>query len=310
MIDVQKDVSLAKKTTFRIGGKAKFFVAVKNEEELREALKYAKCNSLDYFVMGGGSNVLFSDLGFDGLVIKMKFDNFQMTDGIAFEVGSGVSLAKVVKSAIEHELSGLEWAIGIPGSVGGATWGNAGAFGDSMGNFIESIRAFDVDKNTIIGYLPQDCQFDYRSSIFKKQKNLVILSVKIKLEKGIKKEISGKSNKNIQKRISGQPIGVPSAGSYFMNPVVDKHELVEAFEKDRGVVCRDEKIPAGWLIDQAGLKGKKIGGAMVSEKHPNFLVNTGGATAEDVIMLESLIKQQVRDKFGVQLQSEVEHVGF
>lgn len=310
MVDVQKNVDLAGKTTFRIGGKAKFFALARDEKELKKLLEYARYNNLEYFILGGGSNVLFSDQGFDGLVIKMQLNNFKMLDGISFKAEAGVPLAKVTRSAIEEELSGLEWAAGIPGSVGGAVRGNAGAFGESMGSVLESIRVLDTDQNVIKDYLPQDCQFDYRNSIFKKQKNLIVISVKIKLEKGIKEEISQKSDASIKKRIANQPIGIPSAGSYFMNPIVSDHELIENFEKDKGVVCRDNKIPAGWLIEQAGLKGKKIGGAMMSEKHPNFLVNTGGATAEDVIILEGFVKQQVRDKFGVQLQSEVEHAGF
>lgn len=310
MIDVQKNVALANKTTFRIGGEAKFFVAVKNEEELKEALEYAKNNNLAFFILGGGSNVLFSDQGFNGLVVKVQFSNFQMLDEITLEAGAGVPLAKVIRWAIDQELTGLEWAAGIPGTVGGAVRGNAGAFGESFAESVQNIRVLDVDKNIIQNYLPQDCQFDYRSSIFKKNKKLIILSVKIKLEKGIKEEILEKSNENIQKRITKHPVGFPSAGSYFMNPIVENNELREKFEKSRGVVARGDKIPAGWLIDQAGLKGKKIGGAMVSESHADFLVNAGGATAEDVIMLESLVKQQVRDQFGVELYSEVDHAGF
>jgi UDP-N-acetylmuramate dehydrogenase len=309
MIEIKENVLLSSRTTFRIGGPAKYFVEVSSEAEFIEALEYAQKNHLEYFVLGGGSNVLFSDQGFNGLVIKMKIADFSI-EGIVIEAGVGVPLAKVVRGAIENELSGMEWAAGIPGSIGGAVRGNAGAFGESMGNVLESIRVLDVNTMEIKDYLPQDCQFDYRSSIFKKEKKLVVLSVKIKLEKGIKDEISKKSNESIQKRISGQPVGQPSAGSYFMNPLVENRELVERFEKDRGVVARGNKLPAGWLIDQAGIKGKKIGGAMVSEKHPNFLVNAGGATAEDVIILESFVKQQVRDQFGVELVSEVEHVGF
>lgn len=318
MLDIRKNVPLAQKTTFRIGGKGRFFAEVKNEEELKEALDYAKHNSLEYFILGGGSNVLFSDKGFEGLVIRIKFDQLRLHEGITFEAGAGVPLAKVVRQAIEQELTGLEWAAGIPGTVGGAVRGNAGAFGESFGETIESVRVLDADdyfsdenkENAIKEMLGSDCGFGYRMSIFKKKKNLIILSVRIKLEKGIKEEIDQKSNEHIQKRITKHPVGLPSAGSYFMNPTVKNDEIRERFEKSRGVVARGDVIPAGWIIDQAGLKGKKIGGAMVSESHGDFLVNAGGATAEDVIMLEGYVKQQVRDKYGVQLQSEVEHVGF
>ena len=207
-------------------------------------------------------------------------------------------------------MSGMEWAAGIPGTIGGAIRGNARAFGKDTGTVIESVEFLDVNELKIKNFNNNECEFSYWGSIFKKKENLVILSAKIKLESGDKSKSQEEITNIIKKRIAVQPQGVGSPGSFFLNPVVTKAELHQEFEKDKGVKSKDDKLPAGWIIDQAGLRGKKIGGAMVSEKHANFIVNTGNATAEDVMMLASYIKQQVRDKYGIQLESEVNYVGF
>lgn len=312
MLNIQESVPLAQYATFRIGGPAKFFAEVASEEDLREALQYAKENSLKFFVLGGGSNVLVSDQGFDGLVVKMKIDNFKIdTENNKMEVGVGASLAKVVKGSIENNLSGLEWATGIPGTLGGAVRGNAGAFGETISDAIESVRTINSsgDPDTK-DYRGAECGFAYRDSVFKHDPDLIILSAVLKLRKGNREESQKKSREILDKRLSKQPKGMASAGSFFMNPAVKDAQLIKEFEKEMGVQSKDSKVPAGWLIDMADLRGKKIGGAMISKEHANFIVNTGQATAEDVIMLASYIKQQVRDKFGVQLQEEVQLVGF
>ncbi len=329
MIEIKENVPLKNYTTFRIGGPARFLVAVKSEEELIEALNYAKGNNLPFFILGGGSNLLVSDRGFDGLVIKNKLlaFSFQLS-ACTIEAGAGVPLALAVNKSVENNLTGLEWAAGIPGTVGGAVRGNAGAFGGSMGDIVEKVKVLEIsndqflipnqisnpksqipNKLQIKNYKLQDCQFGYRTSIFKQNKNLIILSATIKLKSGNKEESQKKIKEIIAKRIAKQPKAA-SAGSYFLNPVVTDQKLLEEFEHDRGIKCKDDKLPAGWLIDQAGLRGKKIGGAMVSEEHTNFIVNTGAATAEDVIMLVSVIKQQVRDKFRVELIEETQYLGF
>src|SRR3989344_2804165 len=332
MIKLEKNISLSNYTTFRIGGPAKFFIEVKNEEELLEALDYAKKNNLDFFILGGGSNLLVSDKGFDGLVIKMHNSSFLIHNS-SLECGAGVPLAKAVRESVNSGLTGLEWAAGIPGTVGGAIRGNAGAFGGETKDVIESVKVLvipSLSRNLIkeeldpsvyspVGEFAQDgihiftkdeCQFGYRDSIFKQNKNLIILSAVFKLQKGNKEESRKKIQEIIKKRISVQPQGMPSAGSFFVNPVVNNPKIIEEFEKETGKKSKERKVPAPWLIEQADLKGRQIGGAKVSEKHANYIVNTGNATAEDVIMLASIIKQQVRDKFGVELKEEVQYLGF
>lgn len=308
MLDIKKNIPLKNYTTFHIGGPAKFFVEVESEDELLEALQYAKENSLEFFILGGGSNLLVSDKGFDGFVIKIRNSKFEIRNS-SIECGAGVSLAMAVNESMNRGLGGLEWTGGISGTIGGAVRGNAGAFGSCMKDAIQSVKAIDTKDLGIKIYDLKKCEFEYRSSVFKENKNLIILSAVLKLEKGNKEKIQNKVKEIIKKRELKHP-KENSAGSFFKNPIVENKELVEEFERDQSIKCRDNKIPAGWLIEQAGLRGKKIGGAMVSEKHANFIVNTGDATAEDVIMLVSFIKQQVRDKFGIELREEVQYLGF
>lgn len=311
MLNIQENIILANHTSFRIGGPARFFIEANNESELEEALKYAKDYSLEYFILGGGSNILASDKGFDGLVIKIKMSQIKVEKSSnTVEAEAGVPLARVVNSSIAESLTGMEWAAGIPGTIGGAVRGNAGAYGGETGDAIESVKVFDIEVGTYKEFSKEECQFSYRESIFKKNKNLIIVSVKIKLTPGNKEESMEKIKSIIPKRIALQTPGTTSAGSYFVNPVTDKKELIEEFEKEKGAKSKGGKVPAAWLIEKADLKGKKIGGAMVSEINSIYFLNTGGATAENVIMLSSIVKQQVRDKFGVQLKEEVEMLGF
>lgn len=310
-IDIQKNIPLAPFTTFRIGGPARYFTEVKNEAELLAALDFAKEKKLEIFMLSGGSNVLFSDKGFDGLVIKIKENSHDgiKLDGETIECWPGESLSSVVSFAKENELTGMEWAIGIPGAVGGAVRGNAGAYSGQTADAIFSVRVLSVEDKKIIDYSREDCQFAYRSSIFKKNPQLIILSVRLKLEKGEKEMIERKMQETITKRNVVVPKGL-SAGSFFQNPTVENLELRQKFEKDTGAKVQDGKIPAGWLIEEAGFCEKKIGGIMVSGKHANFFINDGTGTAEDVVILAGIIKQKLREEFDVQIKEEVMYVGF
>jgi UDP-N-acetylmuramate dehydrogenase len=334
-MEIRENISLARYITLKVGGPAKFFCEAKNEEEILEALKFAREKNLPVFVLGGGSNVLISDKGFDGVVIKILNTKYQIQD-TKIECGSGCQLGTIVNESVKAGLTGLEWAAGIPGTVGGAVRGNAGAFGSSMSNIVESVRALEIpnsfkvrpfpSSSEVLG-IPQgrtfkspDCQFAYRDSIFKQNPNLIIISVILKLKKGNRAESERKVKEILEKRRKNQP-DFPSPGSFFKNPETEDKNLIKQFETDTGKKITNHpsaykysngkiKIPAPWLIEEAGLKGKKIGGAMVSDKHANFIVNTGDATAENVVMLAAIIKTRVRNKFGIQLKEEVEMVGF
>lgn len=309
MVEIQERIPLAPLTTFKVGGLARLFVAVHSETDLAEALSYANERSLPVFVLGGGSNILFSDQGFDGLVIKIENTELAV-EGDRIRVGSGMKLMDTVLFARDHALAGMEQLAGIPGSVGGAVRGNAGAFGTEMKDVVTKVRAFDQSMLTAWEFPLEDCEFAYRSSLFKKHPQWLVLSAELRLRSGDREVIAQAIEKTVAARESKHPQDVRCAGSFFMNPIVPDATLRAEFEHESGVACKDGKLPAGWLIDHVGLRGKKIGGAMVSDIHPNYLLNVDGATAEDIIMLSSLIKQRVRTQLGVQLREEVQMVGF
>ena len=311
MIEIKENFSLSELTTFHVGGPARYFSEVKTSQELKEALIWSRENKQPFFVLGGGSNVLFSDNGFPGLVIRLKMDQIRLgEDGTSLIAQSGARLAQLVNMTAEKGLTGLEWAAGIPGTVGGAICGNAGAFGSDMGKNVEQLEIWNVSQEKLEFKNQSDCHFAYRSSFFKKNRDQIILSATLRLAKGNVEQIKSQVAENIARRLSKQPKGVMSAGSFFKNPQVFDQALIEKFEKMNNVKAKDHKLPAGWLIDQAELTGKKVDGAMVSLQHGNFIVNTGSAKAENIIILASLIKQKVRNIFGVELEEEVEYVGF
>lgn len=309
MINIQENVSLAPMTSFRVGGNAKRYCEVKTVEELQAAVQFCKENELNFYILGGGTNLLVSDKGFDGLIIRMKMNEIRI-DGTLMEAEAGAPLIKAINCAATSGLAGLESLAGIPGTIGGAVRGNAGAYSSEICSAVKTVKAYDCEKNCEVVFENSSCDFSYRSSIFKKNKNLIVLSTVLELEKGNVDEIQEKTKSTIVKRASMGLHGVKSAGSYFMNPVVESEKLKQEFAKEKGVPARGDKLPAGWVIEQAGLRGKKIGGAAVSELHANYIVNDDNATSDDVMMLVSFVKQQVRDQLGIQLQEEVNYLGF
>ncbi|MDD5738628.1 MAG: UDP-N-acetylmuramate dehydrogenase [Candidatus Pacebacteria bacterium] len=292
---MQKNILLKDLTTFKIGGVAKYYCQASSQEEIIEAVKWVQEKGAPFFVLGGGSNVLIGDKKYKGLVIQiknqiLKIKNTDQNSKI-IEVGAGVPLGKLVGVALQEGLTGMEWAMGIPGTAGGAVYGNTGAFGQSMGDIVEEVEAIDISniKYQISNIKKEGCKFGYRDSIFKRSKNLIILSVKIKLQNGEKAEIENKMKEFFQKKKQTQPLEFFSAGSIFKN---------------------GENYKAADLIEKVGLKGKRIGGVEVSQKHSNFIVNNGRGKARDVKKLIDLIKKQVKKKFNMELQEEIQYLGF
>jgi len=281
--EVEENISLAQFTTFRIGGNAKYFFIAKSKEDIIKAIKAVQQCDLPFFILANGSNVLFSDKGFDGLVIKLENTKCELNANIIY-ADAGVKLHTMVDIATEAELSGMEWANGIPGTIGGAVRGNAGAFNSSMSKIVKTIEVLDVLTSKIKNYEAKDCGFGYRDSIFKKNRNLIILSIEIQLQKENKDKIKEQIKKYRDYRKEQHPLELPSAGSIFKNPL---------------------KFSAGELIEKCGLKGRKIGKAQISEKHCNFILNLGGATAKDVLSLIKLAKEKVKENFGVELEEEI-----
>lgn len=310
MLDIKKNIFLSDFTTFHLGGPARFFVEVKDKNKLEEALQFAREKKIKWFILGGGSNLLVSDQGFDGLVIQINNRESEI-QGTEIVVSAGLFLSEVVFLARKNNLSGLEWATGIPGSVGGAIFGNAGAYGSTIKDSITKVEILDLTQEKFLWkeYSVGDCHFKYRTSIFKQKKECVIFSAVFSLKISKEEEIEARMRDVIQKRKGKIPQN-PSAGSFFKNPIVENLKVLVEFEKDQNIKSRGGKIPAGWLIDQLDLRGQKIGGAMISQEHANFIINAGNAKAEDVIILASLIKQKVRNRFGIQLEEEVQFLGF
>ncbi len=320
LIGLKENVSLKLYTSFKIGGKARYFYIANNQEQIKNALETSKRFKIPFFILGGGTNILVSDNGFNGLVIKLNNKKlvFDKKRPQVIFAEAGVSLGRILSLAKRKGLTGLEWAAGIPGTLGGAIRGNAGAFGGSISQVVRKIRLLDIrnQKIKIREIKPEEAKFSYRNSIFKKDKNLVILSAELELKKGDIEKINNKISQYLNYRKRTQPLNFFSSGSIFKN--IAKKSLTKdslkkikkLLDKDKFYLLKQELIPAGLLIQICGLKGMKIGQAMVSEKHCNFIVNLGRAKADDVLILISLIKQQVRDKLGIQLEEEIVYVGF
>lgn len=255
---IQKNIILAPYTTFKIGGPAKYFTIVENNKDLVEANEFAKNKKLPFFILGGGSNILVSDKGFNGLVILINNKQVTMNNNV-IKAEAGVKLSDLVKISIDNNLTGLEWAIGIPGTIGGAVKVNTSAFGSNISELVKNIE----------------------------KKDNVILSVELEMKKGNKQASQQMIKKYSKHRKERQPLEYPSAGCIFKNPINQK---------------------AGYLIDQAGLKGKQIGQAQVSEKHANFIINLNSAKSKDVKDLIKLIKKTVKKKFNIELEEEIQYL--
>ncbi|GAV21777.1 UDP-N-acetylmuramate dehydrogenase [Carboxydothermus pertinax] len=284
---VLEDEPLSRHTTWKIGGPADFLIEPRSIEELSEVIHFLKVNSLNFRVIGNGSNILALDKGFRGVIIKTKKINKVefCPDGKVF-AEAGILLPALTAKALLFEFSGFEEFVGIPGTVGGAVRQNAGAHEKEIKDVVKKIWAVN-EKGGILEFLAADCNFNYRTSRFKEER-LWVVKAEFSLRPGNKEEILEKIRNYRQKRKASQPLEYHNAGSVFKNPA---------------------GIPAWRLIQEAGAQGLKKGGAVVSKKHANFIVNTGGATAQDVLYLINKIQEMVWNKFSIKLLLEVEILG-
>lgn len=309
----EEKVLLKNHSNYKIGGPAKFFLRTKSADEVFRAVEAAKKEKAKIFVLGGGTNVLFSDEIFDGLVLKPEI-NFIKKEGDFIKAGAGTSMSELVDYFLEKGFSGLEWAAGLPGTLGGAVRGNAGAFGGEMKDLVVEVSSADISGKTLNlkKRKSADCEFQYRSSVFKKKPfdgfgaSEIILEVILPAEKGDKKLMRDIAEKNIRYRIEKQPLDYPSIGSMFKNVPLEKINIVNEGMKSKIKNDPFPIMPVAYLISEAGLKGVSYGGAMVSPKHPNFIVNVLDATANDIKSLIFLVKNEVYKKFKVKLEEEIE----
>ena len=282
------DELMSRHTTFRIGGPASVFVTPKSEKDLVTAIEICRSQGAPYFILGNGSNLLVSDQGYDGVVVHIGSDLRDISvEGTEITAKTGAMLSQVAHAALAHGLTGMEFAAGIPGSLGGACIMNAGAYGGEMSQILVGVRALD-DKGQIVELAADQLELGYRHSIMM-EKQYVVLGARIHLEKGNPEKIQAQMDDLKEKRIAKQPLEYPSAGSTFKRP---------------------EGAFAGKLIMDAGLRGFRIGDAMVSEKHCGFVVNAGKATAEDVCGVISHVQQVVMEKYGKELEPEIRFLGF
>jgi UDP-N-acetylmuramate dehydrogenase len=303
---------MSKHTNFRVGGPAKTYVISNTPDEVMQAIEDAKAKNEKFYVMGGGSNLLVSDEGFDGVIIQIANRGVKI-EGETIKADAGAITALVARQSVDAGLTGFEWAIGVPGTIGGAIYGDAGCYGGEMRDVIESMDALRLRDGMRVTLTNTECGFGYRTSMFKSEPHL-IFGCTIKLKPSQDVEASKKRMQEIvMMRKEKQPLESSSAGCAFKNfeftdekalEILKRHVEVPQSMIDKG------QIPAGWLIEQAGMKGKSVGDVEVSDKHANFFINKGKARAQDIIALISLVKMKVRDDLGIELQEEVQLVGF
>ncbi|MHC1721590.1 MAG: UDP-N-acetylmuramate dehydrogenase [Aminipila sp.] len=282
------NAAMSKYTSFRTGGNADLMVTVENEEEIENILRLLAEEEVPHIILGNGSNILVKDKGYRGVVVKLgeHFNSIKVKDNqiIAY---AGAKISAIAKLAMESGLSGMEFASGIPGSVGGGVFMNAGAYGGEIKDIVLSVRAITKDGSKKYEIFNEDMQLGYRHSTFQENGDIII-SATFQLKPGKKSDISSEMKELMDRRNQKQPVNLPSAGSFFKRP---------------------EGYFAGQLIQDSGLKGLSVGGAQVSPLHAGFIVNNGGATATDIINLMKLIQNTVYNKFGVRLEPEVRILG-
>lgn len=282
------DVPIKNYTTYKVGGICKYMIYPKDIDSLVRLINYLKNNKIKYMVLGMGSNVLFSDKLYDGVLIKLDEFNKLEVKGTKIVAGCGVPIMKVVKEAVRNSLAGLEFASGIPGCVGGCVYMNAGAYKSDMGYVVSKIRVL-TPKMNVITMVNRELDFHYRTSFLKKNKNYICLEATFQLSKGNKELLEEVIKDRKERRLASQPLEYPSAGSVFRNP------------KDQF---------SGKLIEDLGYKGLIKGGAKISEKHANFIVNFNKASSNDIKELIDFIKKEVKDKYNIDLVCEQELINW
>jgi UDP-N-acetylmuramate dehydrogenase len=308
---IQNNYPLKNLTTFKIGGDAQYFIEVSTKEEIEQTWAWAKSNHLAITLLGGASNVLISDEGIKGLVVKLNNPKLLLEE-TEITCGASVAVWDVSRFAADNSLSGLEWAIGIPGSIGGAIRGNAGAHGGSFDKIISKVMAFDSVKGEWLELTNEGTHFSYRQSLFKEQPHFIIWQATLKLVLSDKKTIDETISNYKKYREDLQP-KEPSAGCVFKNFFLAdiakvNPDLAKKLEADGKV--RAGKVGAGYIIELLGLKGFSYGGAKISPQHANFIVNFDKATSGDVLMIIEEVKREAKNKLNIDFIEEVQLLGF
>jgi UDP-N-acetylmuramate dehydrogenase len=315
------DEPMSKHTNFRIGGAARLYLVANDADALIRAVQAADVLKVPWYVFGGGSNLLVSDDGFEGLVIQSALRQLDV-DGDRIRVGSGVITALVARKAADAGLAGFEWAIGVPGTIGGALYGNAGCYGGEMKDVVETVDAYRVatppeapgakgGDGKRVTYSGSECSFAYRESRFKKERH-ILFGCTLRLSAGDTAASKKRMQEIVETRKEKQPLEFSSAGCAFKNVAVSPAQIVDLQSHTQvpDAMIQSGIISAGWAVERSGASDFSVGGVAVSSKHGNFIINTGGGTAQDVIILLSRVKTTVRDTLGLMLENEVQLLGF
>ncbi len=303
MLKFEENFLMSQITTLQIGGPAKKFVIVKTQEELAEAIQIATKNQFNYLVIGGGSNLLVSDNSINYLVIKNEIEGIVKIVRV-LKAKSGLSLQHLVDYSIANNLSGLQKLTGIPGTLGGAVYGNAGAYGQTISDYVRDVVCLNPATGEILTLQKDECGFDYRDSIFKKN-GLIILGVIFKLEIFKSKDLRKEADEILEKRLVKYPKGIKCPGSFFKNLIADKlpEEVLRNIPKEKIVYG---KLPAGSLLEMVEAKGDFLGDIEIASYHANLFINKGSGKAADFHTLAKKYALKVKDKFGITLEPEVQ----
>jgi UDP-N-acetylmuramate dehydrogenase len=305
---VFKNYSLDKVVSMALGGKASYFVTVKSENELREAIAWAKSRKVRFYVIGEATNFIPQDQGYKGLLIKNQIRKFAKK-GQLVTIGAGNNLLAIIKKLNSLGLAGLEKMAGIPGTVGGAIYGCAGAYGQEIKDHLSKVRFFDGKK--IRSFTKKQCRFGYRTSIFKKHKDWTITEASFNLRSGERGELQRISREIIKLRGERYTKGLKSAGSFFKNIKIS--DLPPKLQKKLVSIVPAEKIisgkiPIGYFLEQVGAKGMKVGGISVSRNHGNLIYNQGKGTYKELVMLVKKLKKLAKKQFGIKIEEEVQYL--
>jgi UDP-N-acetylmuramate dehydrogenase len=309
-VEFERNKFLADLTTFKIGGPADLFIELKNLVDIERFLDWLHHHDLPVLVIGGGSNLLVSDQGFRGLVTRVNFDFIEHIEESIINVGAGVMMSKLVQYTTSQGYQGLEWAGGLPGMLGGAIRGNAGCFNGEIKDTLIEVQAINFKTKEYKIFTRSECEFGYRESFFKHHSDWIIMSAKLALQP--QSDISmlvATVNEKVLYRQARHPLEYPNAGSIFKNiPIERANSKLYELAMKKNVIKTDPFpiIPTAFAIDQCNLKGRMVGGARVSEKHPNFIINYNHASFNDVIELIKIVRESVNEKFQTELETEIQ----
>lgn len=307
-----RDERMAKRTSFRVGGASRLHVTAPSTDALISCVSAALDLDIPFYVYGGGSNLLVSDDGYEGVMIQAA--NRGMTvDEHTIHAESGAITGLVARKSVDAGLTGFEWAIGVPGTIGGAVYGNAGCYGGEMKDAVETVEVYDLNLRLRKSFSNGECAFGYRESMFKHRPYLILSCVLRLAESSDTAKSKARMEEIMHLRKEKQPLDSSSAGCAFKNFEFEDESQLDILKRSVEVpesMLKNKSLSAGWLIDHAGMMGQSVGDAQVSTKHGNFFLNKGQARAQDILALISRVKMKVRDEFGIELQEEVQYVGF